>query len=103
MVPAELDSLEEGNRYVTRIVEKGGNLCLVNISYGPIFSLLIKNELNVTVPNMAYNINMTECESVIFIDVPTGMLLSVFPLSSSVIVIPYVPSLVSIFHRLHHF
>ncbi|KAK4709383.1 hypothetical protein R3W88_030308 [Solanum pinnatisectum] len=75
MVPAELDSLEGGGRYVSRIAEKGGNLCLVNISYGPICSLLIKvyiadtstdlssfnswkNEFNVTVPNMAYNINI---------------------------------------------
>ncbi|KAK4709382.1 hypothetical protein R3W88_030307 [Solanum pinnatisectum] len=97
MVPAELDSLEEGDRYVTRIVEKGGNLCLVKISYGPICSLLVKWFISYVTDDIL--VIKIRCESVIFIDVPTGMLLSVFPLCSSVIVIPYVPSLVRLFHR----
>ncbi|KAG5578305.1 hypothetical protein H5410_058439 [Solanum commersonii] len=133
MVPAELDSLEGGGRYVSRIAEKGGNLCLVNISYGPICSLLMKvyiadtstdlssfnswkNEFNVTIPNMAYNISIMNSwfvsivtdvmlviqimsESEIFIDVATGMLLSARILYGSASFIPYVPSLVSLFHR----
>ncbi|XP_055835286.1 putative F-box protein At1g32420 [Solanum dulcamara] len=132
MVPAELNSLEEGGRSITRIAEKGGNLCLINISYGPIYSLLIKvyiahtstdlsslnswkKEFNVTVPNMAYQINMTwwfisiftddmlvidiKGESEIVIDVATGMLLSELPRYGSGIVIHYVPSLVSLYNR----
>ncbi|XP_004253483.2 F-box protein At1g52495-like isoform X1 [Solanum lycopersicum] len=136
MVPAELD-IREG--YESRIAQKGGNLCLVSLSYGPICSLLIKvyiadtstdlssfsswkNEFNVTAPNMAYNISIKNAWSVsivtddmlvirrmftvdhlIFIDVPTGMMLSSYCLYTSVGFIPYVPSLVSLSHRPRHF
>ncbi|PHT35224.1 hypothetical protein CQW23_27024 [Capsicum baccatum] len=61
MVPAEIDGVQGGGQYATSIAEKGGNLCLVNVT--------------------------------------TGILLEVVELNWSDIVIPYVPSLVTLFHR----
>ncbi|PHT80276.1 hypothetical protein T459_18328 [Capsicum annuum] len=40
IVPAEIDGVG-GVQNVISITEKGGNLCLINISHGPIFSILI--------------------------------------------------------------
>ncbi|PHU03985.1 hypothetical protein BC332_29236 [Capsicum chinense] len=42
MVPAEIDSGVQGLQYVITIAEKGGNLCLINISHVYFCSLLIQ-------------------------------------------------------------
>ncbi|KAF3617590.1 hypothetical protein FXO37_34574 [Capsicum annuum] len=134
MVPAEIDGGVQGLQYVISITEKGGNLCLINISHVYFCSLLIqvyvaahsaaadlssinswKKEFTVTVPNMAYNININHLFVLVvtddmlviqlsdgktfgFINVATGMLLTGLRLNLSTIVIPYVPSLVSFAH-----
>lgn len=139
MIPAEINSLEgeaEGRYVIVSIAEKGGKLCLINMSYGPICSLLIqvyvahnntstdhlssinswKKEFTVTVPNMAYGINVKHLFVLIdtdeilvirlsrfdtygFFDVAAGMLVGVFAVDSWATFIPYVPSLVSLFHH----
>ncbi|KAF3616121.1 hypothetical protein FXO38_34743 [Capsicum annuum] len=42
MVPAEIDGVQGGGQYATSIAEKGGNLCLINVSNGCFWSLLIQ-------------------------------------------------------------
>ncbi|XP_060168968.1 putative F-box protein At3g21120 [Lycium barbarum] len=134
MIVVPIENLEE--KYVSiSIAEKGGKLCLININYGPICSLLIelyiarndidddlsslnswKKELTVTVPNMAYGMGVRHLFVLIvtdeimvirlnhdatygFFDVATGMLLGVHSLVRCATLVPFVPSLVSLFHR----
>lgn len=75
MIGLPIESLEDESGNC--IAEKGGKLCLINISYGPMYSLLIqlyvayniddgylsslnswKKEFNVTVPNIAYGLSV---------------------------------------------
>ncbi|PHU03984.1 hypothetical protein BC332_29235 [Capsicum chinense] len=101
MVPAEID----GGVYVAAH-SAAADLSSIN-SW--------KKEFTVTVPNMAYNININHLFVLVvtddmlviqlsdgktfgFINVATGMLLTGLRLNLSTIVIPYVPSLVSFAH-----
>ncbi|KAF3613896.1 hypothetical protein FXO38_33037 [Capsicum annuum] len=133
MVPDEIDDVQGGGQYTTSIAEKGGNLCLINVSEGCFWSLLIqvyvahsttdlssikswKKEFTVTVPNMAYNtkinhlfflivtddmlvIQLSETQTYGILNVATGILLDIVDMHWSHIIIPYVPSLVTLFHR----
>ncbi|PHT35229.1 hypothetical protein CQW23_27029 [Capsicum baccatum] len=109
MVPDEIDDVQGGGQYV-----------YVAHSITDLSSIKSwKKEFTVTVPNMAYNtkinhlfflivtddmlvIQLSETQTYGFLNVATGILLDIVDLHWSHIIIPYVPSLVTLFHRPQH-